>query len=204
ALATNRSARAISSFKRPLVAATVVNLAQNSSGRPADCRRTSQLSSTAGAVDASAGRDFAVGRFAFAVVAANAVSRLDGTPPPALVRRLMIRWAPLRSFFKALCWDLNSPEGRTAMNRIKLVAILAVLGIATFVVISSIYTVSEVEQAIITQFGKPIGAPVTTAGLKVKVPFIQHVNLMDKRVLGNPTDMPTKDKLYISVDLLEF
>jgi regulator of protease activity HflC (stomatin/prohibitin superfamily) len=87
------------------------------------------------------------------------------------------------------------------MNRIKLVAILAVLGIATFVVISSIYTVSEVEQAIITQFGKPIGAPVTTAGLKVKVPFIQDVNLMDKRVLGNPTDMPTKDKLYISVDL---
>jgi len=45
---------------------------------------------------------------------------------------------------------------------------------------------------------------VTTAGLKVKVPFIQDVNLMDKRVLewdGNPTDMPTKDKLYISVDL---
>jgi regulator of protease activity HflC (stomatin/prohibitin superfamily) len=41
-------------------------------------------------------------------------------------------------------------------------------------------------------------------GLKVKVPFIQDVNLIDKRVLewdGNPTDMPTKDKLYISVDL---
>jgi hypothetical protein len=47
------------------------------------------------------------------------------------------------------------------MNRIKLVAILAVLGIAGFVAMSSIYTVSEVEQAIITQFGKPIGAPVT-------------------------------------------
>jgi membrane protease subunit HflC len=90
------------------------------------------------------------------------------------------------------------------MNRIKLVAILAVLGIVTFVAMSSIYTVSEVEQAIITQFGKPIGAPVTAAGLKVKVPFIQDVNLIDKRVLewdGNPTDMPTKDKLYISVDL---
>ena len=96
------------------------------------------------------------------------------------------------------------PEGRTAMNRIKLVAILAVLGIAAFAAMSSIYTVSEVEQAIITQFGEPVGAPVTTAGLKVKVPFIQDVNLMDKRVLewdGNPTDMPTKDKLYISVDL---
>ena len=63
---------------------------------------------------------------------------------------------------------------------------------------SSIYTVSEVEQAIITQFGKPVGAPVTTAGLKFKVPFIQDVNLIDKRVLewdGSPSDMPTKDKL---------
>ena len=69
---------------------------------------------------------------------------------------------------------------------------------------SSIYTVSEVEQAIITQFGKPVGEPVTTAGLKLKVPFIQEVNPIDKRVLewdGNPSDMPTKDKLYISVDL---
>jgi len=45
---------------------------------------------------------------------------------------------------------------------------------------------------------------VTTAGLKVRIPFIQDVNLIDKRVLewgGTPTDMPTKDKLYISVDL---
>ena len=90
------------------------------------------------------------------------------------------------------------------MNRIKLGAILAVLGIVTFVLMSSIYTVSEVEQAIITQFGKPVGDPVTIAGLKVKVPFIQEVNLLDKRVLewdGNPSDMPTKDKLYVSVDL---
>ncbi len=90
------------------------------------------------------------------------------------------------------------------MNKIKLVAILAVSGIATYVLIGSIYAVSEVEQAIITQFGEPVGAPVTTAGLKVKVPFIQDVNLIDKRVLewdGNPSDMPTKDKLYVSVDL---
>src|ERR1700736_3594240 len=90
------------------------------------------------------------------------------------------------------------------MNRIRLVAVLAVLGIGTFVAMSSIYTVSEVQQAIVTQFGEPVGAPVTTAGLKVKVPFIQDVNLIDKRVLewgGTPTDMPTKDKLYVSVDL---
>src|SRR5260370_22471240 len=90
------------------------------------------------------------------------------------------------------------------MSRIKLVAVIAVLGIGTFVAMSSIYTVSEVQQAIIRQFGEPVGAPVTTAGLKLKVPYIQDVNLIDKRVLewgGTPTDMPTKDKLYISVDL---
>jgi membrane protease subunit HflC len=90
------------------------------------------------------------------------------------------------------------------MNGIKLVAILAVLGIGAYVSTSLLYTVSEVEQVIITQFGKPVGAPVTTAGLKVKIPFIQDVNPIDKRVLewdGSPSDMPTKDKLYISVDL---
>lgn len=90
------------------------------------------------------------------------------------------------------------------MNRITQIAIVAVLGIGTYVAISAIYTVSEVEQVIITQFGKPVGDPVTTAGLKVKIPFIQNVNTIDKRVLewdGNPSDMPTKDKLYISVDL---
>ena len=81
---------------------------------------------------------------------------------------------------------------------------LAVLGIGAYILMSSIYTVSEVQQMIITQFGKPVGVPVTTAGLKVKLPFIQEINPIDKRVLewdGSPSDMPTKDKLYISVDL---
>jgi membrane protease subunit HflC len=86
----------------------------------------------------------------------------------------------------------------------KLTTLLALLGVTVFVFFSSIYTVSEVEQIIITQFGKPVGDPVTTAGLKFKIPFIQQVNSIDQRVLewdGSPSDMPTKDKLYISVDL---
>jgi membrane protease subunit HflC len=81
---------------------------------------------------------------------------------------------------------------------------MVILGLGVYVAMSALYTVSEVEQVIITQFGKPVGAPVTTAGLKAKVPFIQEVNPIDKRVLewdGSPSDMPTKDKLYISVDL---
>ena len=68
----------------------------------------------------------------------------------------------------------------------------------------SLYIVDEVEQVIITQFGKPIGSPVIEAGLHIKTPFIQEVNAVDKRILewdGKPSDMPTKDKLYISVDL---
>jgi membrane protease subunit HflC len=86
----------------------------------------------------------------------------------------------------------------------KVIVILVGLGIGIYLSMSSLYTVSEVEQVIITQFGKPVGEPVTSAGLKLKVPFIQEVNPIDKRVLewdGSPSDMPTKDKLYISVDL---
>lgn len=90
------------------------------------------------------------------------------------------------------------------MTQNKQIAVLATLGLAVFVMINSIYTLSEVEQVIVTQFGKPVGVPVTSAGLKVKIPFVQEINPIDKRVLewdGSPSDMPTKDKLYISVDL---
>jgi modulator of FtsH protease HflC len=90
------------------------------------------------------------------------------------------------------------------MSSFKPMAVAVALGLGAYLLSGSIYTVSEVEQVIITQFGKPVGEPVTTAGLKMKVPFIQEVNPIDKRVLewdGNPTDMPTKDKLYVSVDL---
>ena len=88
--------------------------------------------------------------------------------------------------------------------KISQIAILVLVVIGAYIAMSSVYTVSEVEQMIITQFGKPVGEPVTTAGLKFKMPFIQEVNPIDRRVLewdGSPSDMPTKDKLYISVDL---
>jgi len=84
------------------------------------------------------------------------------------------------------------------------IAIAVIFGLLAYATMNAIYVVSEVQQVIITQFGKPVGAPVTTAGLKLKIPFIQEVNPIDSRVLewdGRPSDMPTKDKLYISVDL---
>jgi len=56
---------------------------------------------------------------------------------------------------------------------------------------------------IITQFGRPVGEPVTQAGINFKLPFIQKVTRIEKRVLewdGRPNEMPTKDKTYIIVD----
>ena len=90
------------------------------------------------------------------------------------------------------------------MSRSIKMPLIVVLAVAGFALANSIYTVSDVQQVIITQFGKPVGDPVMEAGLKMKVPFIQEVNPIDNRVLpwdGSPSDMPTKDKLYIAVDL---
>jgi membrane protease subunit HflC len=86
------------------------------------------------------------------------------------------------------------------MNRSLLIA----AGLLAYLLFNSFYTIGEAQQVILTQFGKPVGEPKTEAGLKMKLPFIQTVNRIDKRVLewdGSPSDMPTKDKLYISVDL---
>jgi membrane protease subunit HflC len=68
---------------------------------------------------------------------------------------------------------------------------------------SATYQVGEVEQVIITQFGQPVGDPVTDPGLHFKVPFIQDTNYFDKRFLewdGSANQMPTKDKRFIWVN----
>ena len=80
---------------------------------------------------------------------------------------------------------------------------LGVLLAALVVAFSAAYQVSESEQAIITQFGDPVGDPVTEPGLHFKVPFIQRVNSFEKRFLewdGNPNQVPTRDKRFIWVD----
>jgi len=66
-----------------------------------------------------------------------------------------------------------------------------------------LYVVREDKQVIITQFGRPVGDPVTTAGLHIKLPFIQKVNEFEKRWLawdGDANQMPTLDKRFIWVD----
>jgi len=65
------------------------------------------------------------------------------------------------------------------------------------------YTVDETQQVVITQFGKPVGKPITTAGLHFKKPIIQQAHFFEKRLIewdGDPNQIPTKDKKYIWVD----
>jgi membrane protease subunit HflC len=86
-------------------------------------------------------------------------------------------------------------------RRFFVVTALVVLGLATLN--SALYTVSETEQVVITQFGEPIGRAVIHPGLHVKVPFAQEANVFDKRWLewdGNANQVPTRDKKYIWVD----
>ncbi len=88
-----------------------------------------------------------------------------------------------------------------------LLLLLALVGV---IIISSMaYTVDQTEQVFITEFGKPVGNPINSdpaineAGLHWKKPFIQQVNRIEKRMLewdGPATEMPTRDKLYITVD----
>ena len=84
------------------------------------------------------------------------------------------------------------------------------IGLITLIIIvllillgNPFFIIEEGKQAIITQFGEPMGDPVTDAGLHIKMPFIQKVNYFEKRILawdGYPTQIPTKDKKYIWID----
>jgi membrane protease subunit HflC len=95
------------------------------------------------------------------------------------------------------------------MKRFSFAAIFAGLFLALIVFSSSAFTVSETEQVFITEFGKPVGTPINAdpakseTGLHFKMPFIQQINRIEKRVMewdGPATEMPTRDKLYITVD----
>jgi membrane protease subunit HflC len=79
-----------------------------------------------------------------------------------------------------------------------------VLLLAAILFATSLYTLNETEQAIITQFGEPVGDAVTQAGLHFKLPWpIHDVHRFDKRWLpwdGDANQIPTKDKKFIWVD----
>jgi membrane protease subunit HflC len=89
------------------------------------------------------------------------------------------------------------------MNKAKPIVVAVIILIVISVLVSAAYIVQETEQVIITQFGKPVGEPVTSPGIHFKVPVIQQANFFDRRFLewdGDPNQIPTKDKRFIWVD----
>jgi membrane protease subunit HflC len=91
----------------------------------------------------------------------------------------------------------------------KTILIAVVSLIVGLVLLSCLYVVRETDQVFITEFGKPVGEPINAdpsknqAGLHFKLPVIQQVNRIEKRIMqwdGPDIEMPTRDKLYITVD----
>ena len=75
--------------------------------------------------------------------------------------------------------------------------------IIALISVNSFFILKEGEQAIVTQFGKPVGNSIKDAGLKFKIPLIQKVIRFDKRILewdGAANEIPTKDDKYIFID----
>jgi len=71
------------------------------------------------------------------------------------------------------------------------------------ILFSAAYTLDETEQAVVIQFGAPVGDPITESGLHFKLPFVQNVIRFEKRLLlwdGDPNQIPTRGEQFISVD----
>lgn len=83
-------------------------------------------------------------------------------------------------------------------------ALLGLIVVALAVTLkSATFIVPEGKQAVITQFGKPIGDTIEKAGLNFKIPFMQEARIIERRILnwdGVPNQFPTKDKKLITVD----
>jgi membrane protease subunit HflC len=80
-------------------------------------------------------------------------------------------------------------------------AIIALLVVA-FAGSTMLFRIDEAEQAIIVQFGEPIGEVIGEPGLKIKLPW-QNVRYFDKRLLvwdGDVTQIPTLGREFILVD----
>jgi len=78
------------------------------------------------------------------------------------------------------------------MNRRSLIVAGIVAAVLLFVLLNSVFTVRQTEQALILQFGNPVGVE-RQPGLKFKVPFIQNVEFFDRRILD--LDPPVQEVL---------
>ena len=90
------------------------------------------------------------------------------------------------------------------MHKIIRILLIIVVGALAITAWNSFFIVPEGVQAVVTQFGRPVGEPVVTAGPHTKTPFVQEVAYFDKKILihdGDPNQIPTKDKTFVYVDV---
>ena len=82
--------------------------------------------------------------------------------------------------------------------------VFGLLGIVVcYLTWSGLYILEEGQQAIITQFGRPVGKPITEPGVHFKIPFLHTLVLFEKRILtwnGDPNQITTKGQKFIIVD----
>jgi membrane protease subunit HflC len=76
------------------------------------------------------------------------------------------------------------------MSEKKLKILLPIIGVLAFISYTTMFTVNEIQQAIILQFGDPKRV-IQKAGLNFKIPFVQNVVLLDKRILN--LDTPSEE-----------
>ncbi len=85
----------------------------------------------------------------------------------------------------------------------KHIVITIIVIVLFFLGLNSMFILDETQQAIVTQFGKPVGGPRTEPGLNFKAPVIHKTQYFDKRYLkwdGDPNQIPTADKRFMHVD----
>ncbi|MBU0908069.1 MAG: protease modulator HflC [Proteobacteria bacterium] len=89
------------------------------------------------------------------------------------------------------------------MNQFVRYILIAVVVAGGVTVWDGFFILPEGSQAVVTQFGAPVGKPATEAGLHFKTPFIQSVRFFEKRILiwdGDPNQIPTNDKTFVYID----
>src|SRR4029077_3693760 len=102
---------------------------------------------------------------------------------------------------------LEAQPGRRSEAMTKtLLTVLPILLVAGILFLASgslYFQVYEGQQAIVLQFGRPVGDTITAPGLHMKIPFIQEVRRFDRRLLiwdGDPNQIPTKGREFIWID----
>lgn len=90
------------------------------------------------------------------------------------------------------------------MKQITQFFLIGLILLSITVIYDGFFIIEEGQQAMITQFGAPVGEPKTEAGIQFKLPFVQDVNYFDKKIQiwdGDPNQIPTNDKTYVYLDV---